>query len=223
MKRLVLPLALALAGAAPAIAATSSSAYGSASVYISAFDLDTYDEVALIVTGRSSVSASAFVNAPNGTSSDIDSATVTFTNPTALALELYVEYSIFSESSTDLLDGVVLEDVRYDSNAYVTLGPRSAFTSTNGTYSCTEADYSAPGFDCFGVSANDYDERFDTPLQYLDPFASVTFDLEARAFAFIESAVPAVPLPAGLGLLLSGLALLGARRVLGSRNAAAPG
>ncbi len=213
MKPIVPALFMSAMIASPALCETTSSAYGSASIFIQAYDVDTFDEVLLDISGTSSVNASAFVNARNGISSDTDTASVTFTNPTGNALELYVEYMIESSASTEFLDGVIITDARYDSNAYVELGFQSAFTSTNGGYDCDNADYSSIDFNCFGVFADDYEDAFDTPVQYLDPFASITFDMSASAFAFIESTVAPVPLPAGVALLLSGFGLLGVQRL----------
>lgn len=196
----------------PVGATTFSSAYGYASLEAEAYDFNTGDQVALTIVGETSVQASAFVNSGNGIDDSAQESTVTITNPTAEEIELYVTIELVSEAYTELMDGIVLTDVSFDSNAFVELGFYSTFASTNGSYTCSDPDYNSGGFDCFGVFQDGYEDVFDTPYYSLSGYESLTFEMEARAFAFISSTVAPVPLPAGALLLLSALGLLRAGR-----------
>lgn len=216
-------IALLLSAPERAEAATFTSAFTDASVFVdvfSAFDPVTGEEVTveLETSGRSSVSAAAAVTEPNERQGASDEAQFIVTNTSQFDVEIIVE--VFMSSGSDFFaDSDELTPLtRFDANGFSmissSLVSQSVFSSVNGSYGCTNADFTSPSFNCFGSDANDFDDVFDTPSFNLSPSQTVTFDLSASAFAINQSdEVNQVPLPPAGGLLLGALGLL----VLGRR------
>ena len=196
-------------------AATTGSAFASGYISFQAFIEDPFtgpSEIDLVIQGREHVDASASVSGRNDIQSARDSSNLTITNTQATQVEVYYEAGAFAEASTNIEYGGPLGSTRFDSNGFVSLGIAGAFASTNGTYNCSIIKDSDPNFNCYGFSDGQYNDGYDSGVFYLDAGESRSFTLTANAFAFLESDIASVPVPAGGMMLLGGLAGLAGLR-----------
>lgn len=211
-------IALLLSAPERAAATTFTSAFTDASVFVdvfSTFDPETGEEISveLETSGRSSVSAAAAVTEPNARQGTSDEAQFIVTNTNAFDVEIIIDVILTSSSDFFADSDEVTPLTRFDANGFAMINSlllsQSVFSSVNGSYGCTNADFTSPSFDCFGGDASDLADVFDTPSFSLSPSQTVTFDLSATAFAINQSdEVNQVPLPPAGGLLLGALGLL---------------
>ncbi len=193
-----------LLSATTALAVPMGSAFANGSLFFEAFLEDPFIgqvEVDLDVTGRSFVDASVRVEGLNDIGSDRDETTFTITNNQAGEVEIFVELMVLADASTSIDYADPPGTTRFDSNAFVSLSGISTFASTNGTYSCSNADETDVGFDCFGLSESGFDDGFDSLTLFLAPGESRSFAITATAFSFLETEIASVPLTATAPLL----------------------
>jgi hypothetical protein len=166
---------------------------------------------AVTFTGPNTLSTSSVVTTENGIASDTKNAVYSFVNTSSdiiiywnAALEALTNAGASSTSSA-------LGNYYFDSNTFVSVGGISAFSSTNGSATCSNNNPNSSGFDCFGYSQGFQDNVYDYVSGILNPGETFSFELAVQSFATTRfTPTSPVPLPASGILLGCAMLLLGA-------------